>query len=275
MTKQGLAFDTNLLSRPLTRRLMLLWMELSGLAVVVLPAVKKELTFKRDHPTKEQRLLDDLYGRVWEQSWCRKSSPYESARLTEDQEELAGEMLRSFTLRCFPKAVAKERIARLPDANIVAEAIAVGVDMVVTNNMASIDHMEVNALARAVTGSNENIIASADDALLTTHVGGEGSRHLLTMFMASSWPDRGRLSMSMSDCHEHLAKCARGLATGAAMPNCAVRMTNAFDVDEDLDGVISNAQTLAQDSLALRHDNEHAEAIRVGLARIKDESSRA
>lgn len=128
MTKQGLAFDTNLLSRPLTRRLTLLWMELSGLAVVVLPAVKKELTFKRDHPTKEQRLLDDLYERVWEQSWRRKGSPYVLARLTEDQEELAGEMLRSFTLCCFPKATSKERIARLPDANIVAEAIAVGVD---------------------------------------------------------------------------------------------------------------------------------------------------
>ena len=77
--------------------------------------------------------------------------------------------------------------------------------------------------------------------------------------------------MSMLDCHEHLVTCTRGLATGAAMPNCAVRMTNAFDVDEELDDVISNAQTLAQDSLALQHDNEHAEAIRFGLVRIKDE----
>jgi len=271
MTQQGLAFDTNLLSRPLTRRLMLLWMELSGLTVVVLPTVKKELTFKREHSTKEQRLLDDLYESVWEESWRKTESPYEMLRLSEGQEELASEMLRSFTLRCFPKATSKERIARLPDANILAEAIAAGVDMVVTNNMASIDHMEVNALARAVTGSNENIVASADDALLTTHVGGEGSRHLLTMFMASSWPDRGHRSMSMLDCHEHLVTCTRGLATGAAMPNCAVRMTNAFDVDEELDDVISNAQTLAQDSLALQHDNEHAEAIRFGLVRIKDE----
>ena len=269
MTQQGLAFDTNLLSRPLTRRLMLLWMELSGLTVVVLPTVRKELTFKREHSTKEQRLLDDLYESVWEESW-RKTEPYELLRLTEDQEELAGEMLKSFTLRCFPKAASKERIARLPDANILAEAIAAGVDMVVTNNMASIDHMEVNALVRAVTGSNENIIASADDALLTTHVGGEGSRHLLTMFMASSWPDRGHRSMSMSDCHEHLVTCSRGLATGAAMPNCAVRMTNAFDVDEELEDVISNAQTLAQDSLALQRDNEHAEAIRFGLIHIKE-----
>ena len=271
MTQQGLAFDTNLLSRPLTRRLMLLWMELSGLTVAVLPTVKTELAFRRERATKEQRLLDDLYESVWEESWRKTGSPYELLTLTEDQEELAGEMLSSFTLRCFPKAASKERIARLPDANILAEAIAAGVDMVVTNNMASIDHMEVNALARAMTGSNENIVASADDALLTTHVGGEGSRHLLTMFMASSWPDRGRRSMSMSDCHAHLATCTRGLATGAAMPNCAVRMTNAFDVDEALEEVISNAQTLAQDSLALHSDNEHAEAIRLGLVRIENE----
>ena len=272
MTTQGLAFDTNLLSQPLTRRLVLLWMELSGLSVVVLPTVKRELTFKREHPTREQRLLDDLYESQWEASWRKPESPYELVSLTEDQKALAGEMLSSFTLRCFPKTPSKERIARLPDANVLAEAIAAGVDMVVTNNMGSIDHMEVNALVRAVLGSNENIIASADDALLTTHVGGEGSRHLLTMFMASSWPDAGRRSMSMADCHEHLVKCTDGLATGAAMPNCAVKMTNAFDVDEDLDAVISNAQALAQDSVALRQDNDRAEAIRSGRARIQDES---
>ena len=272
MTRPGLAFDTNLLSQPLTRRLMLLWMELSGLTVVVLPTVKKELTFKREHPTREQRLLDDLYESQWEASWRKPESPYRLVGLTEDQKELAGEMLNSFTLRCFPKTPSKERIARLPDANILAEAIAAGVDMVITNNMGSIDHTEVNALVRAVLGSNENIIASADDALLTTHVGGEGSRHLLTMFMASSWPDAGHRSMSMADCHEHLVKCTDGLATGAAMPNCAVKMTNAFNVDENLETVISNAQALAQDSVALRHDNDHTKAIRSGRARIKDES---
>lgn len=262
MTKRGLAFDTNLLSQPLTRRLMLLWMELSGLSVVVLPTVRRELTFKREHPTREQRLLDDLYESRWEASWCKPESPYELVSLTEDQKELAGKMLGSFTLRCFPKTPSKERIARLPDANILAETIAAGVDMVVTNNMGSIDHMEVNALVRAVVGSNENIIASADDALLTTHVGGEASRHLLTMFMASSWPDAGHRSMSMADCHEHLVKCTDGLATGAAMPNCAVKMVNAFDVDENLEAVLSSAQALAQRSTALRHDNERTEAIR-------------
>ena len=41
MTRPGLAFDTNLLSQPLTRRLMLLWMELSGLTVVVLPRSRR------------------------------------------------------------------------------------------------------------------------------------------------------------------------------------------------------------------------------------------
>lgn len=267
MTPSGLAFDTNLLSRPLTRRLMLLWMELSGQSTVVLPTVRRELTFKRSRPTREQRMLDDLHEAAWIDTWHKPESPYQLIDLSEDQEALAGEMLRAFTLRCFPKAQSKEQIARLPDANVLAEAVGAGVQMVVTNNMASIDHLEVNALARAVVKSNENIIASADDALLTTHVGGEGSRHLLTMFVASSWPDQGTRSMTMSACHEHLTRCARGLATGAAMPNFAAKLINAFEVDEDLDRVIAEAQAIAQGSPALRCDNDYAATMRTARAK--------
>ena len=58
MTLRGIAFDTNLLGKPLPRRLMLLWMELSNLAVVVLPTVKDELLFKRPSPTEDERLLE-------------------------------------------------------------------------------------------------------------------------------------------------------------------------------------------------------------------------
>ena len=267
MTPDGLAFDTNLLSRPLTRRLMLLWMELSGQSTVVLPTVRRELTFKRARPTKAQRAMDELHEAAWIDTWQKPESPYQLVDLSADQEALAGEMLSAFTLRCFPKTPSKEQIARLPDANVLAEAIGAGVDMVVTNNMASIDHLEVNAIARLVTRSNENIIASADDALLTTHVGGEGSRQLLTMFVASSWPDRGTRSMSLSECHEHLTSCARGLATGAAMPNLAVKLINAFEVDEDLERLMSAAQGIAQDSPALRSDNEHAAAVRAARAK--------
>lgn len=280
MTPNGLAFDTNLLSRPLTRRLMLLWMELSGQSTVVLPTVRRELTFKRSRPTREQRMVDDLHEAAWIETWRKPESPYQLIELSEDQEMLASEMLRAFTLRCFPKAQSKEQIARLPDANVLAEAVGAGVSMVVTNNMASIDHLEVNALARVVTKSNENIIASADDALLTTHVGGEGSRHLLTMFVASSWPEQGTRSMTMPECHEHVSRCTRGLATGAAMPNFAAKLINAFEVDEDLERVIAEAQAIAQGSRALRCDNEHAAAVRAvrakaGLKRLIPQSSAA
>ena len=42
MTMQrGLAFDSNLLGRPLTRRLMLLWMEPSDLNTVILLTVNE------------------------------------------------------------------------------------------------------------------------------------------------------------------------------------------------------------------------------------------
>lgn len=248
---------------------MLLWMELSDLVVVVLPTVKDELLFKRPNPTKDERLLDELFENVWLETWAKSDSPYEHVALTAEQNERAKDLLRSFTLRCFPKAPSKEAIARLPDAHVLAEAVATQVDMVVTNNMASIDHTEVNALVRSIAASNENILTNADDALLQSHVGAEGSRHFLTMFLAATWPDQGRRSMSMSDCREHLARCVQGLTTGAAMPNCASKLTNAFVVDERLDAVIADAQALAQDSRNLAIDNEHALMVKRDLSQLR------
>lgn len=248
---------------------MLLWMELSDLAVIVLPTVKDELLFKRPNPTKDERLLDGLFEQVWLETWAKPDSPYKHVTPTAEQNERAKDTLRAFTLRCFPKAPSKEAIARLPDAHMLAEAVAMQVEMVVTNNMASIDHTEVNALVRSVAASNENMLTNADDALLHAHVGAEGSRHLLTMFLAATWPEQGRRSMSMSDCREHLARFTQGLATGAAMPNCASKLNNAFVVDERLDTVISDAQTLAQGSHSLAIDNEHALTVERELAELR------
>ena len=266
--QQGLAFDSNLLGRPLTRRLMLLWMELSDLTAVVLPTVRKELTFKREAPTPRERRLDQLYERAWIETWNAANSPYELLTLSESQKELASQVLASFTLRCFPKAQSKEHIARIPDAHILAEAVGANVDMVVTNNMASIDHTEVNALVRVTAHTNENVVSNADDALLSSHVGPEGSRHLLTMFLASAWPERGERSMTMQECRAHLAKCADGMARGAAMPNCATKLLNSFDVDEELDVVLRDAHALARDSQALQCDNDYAATVRAGRAAI-------
>ena len=266
--QQGLAFDSNLLGRPLTRRLMLLWMELSGLTAVVLPTVERELTFKREAPSQRERLLDELYERAWTETWNAANNPYELLVLSEDQKELASEVLASFTLRCFPKAQSKEHIARIPDAHILAEAVAANVDMVVTNNMTSIDHTEVNALVRFTAQTNENVVSNADDALLSSHIGPEASRHLLTMFLASAWPERGEQSMTMQECRVHLARCTDSMAKGAAMPNCAAKLMNSFDVDEELDVVLRDAHALAQDSRALQCDNEYASTVRTGRAAI-------
>ena len=73
----------------------------------------------------------------------------------------------------------------------------------------------------------------------------------------------------MSDCREHLARCTQGLATGAAMPNCASKLTNAFVVDERLDVVIADAQALAQDSRNLAIDNEQALTVKRELAELR------
>ena len=265
----GVAFDTNLLSKPLSRRVMLLWMELSGQPIVVLPTVRDELLYKRPHAQGKDRDMDEMFADAWLETWEHPDSPYENVELDRDQGVRYGNMLDAFTLRCFPQVKVKERISRHLDAKVIAEAVATGMDMVVTNNMASIDHTEVNALVRVVTSSNESFLSTADDALLHAHVGAEASRHMLTMFLAATWPDQGLRQMSVSDCHAHLASCASKLSTGVAMPQCATKLQNAFAVDEELDVVIRNARMLAQDSRSLAIDNEHSARIRSGLKKLR------
>ena len=252
--RSGLAFDTNLLGSSLTRRLMALWMESSARSVVVLPTVAKELLRPNPHSTPRSRQLDEIYEGAWKSLWRESGSLYERRQLAADELEKAAAIHRSFTLRCFPRAADTGEIAQLNEAAIVAEAVATATTLLVTNNMNSIDHEEVNGLLAQQWGLNHDLLITADNALLTAHRCGEASRTLLTLFLAATWP-ADKPHLSVAECADTLKRCAQGLSVGARMPNVAVRLHNAFDVDEDLEFVIDSAKTLVRTSPALKLDH--------------------
>ena len=272
--RPGLAFDTNLLGSSMTRRLMALWMESSARSVVVLPTVAKELLRPNPHSTPKSRQLDEIYEGAWNSLWRESGSLYERRKLTAGELERAAAIHRSFTLRCFPRAADTGEIAQLDDAAIIAEAVATGTTILVTNNMNSIDHEEVNGLLAHRWGLNHDLLATADNALLTAHRCGEASRTLLTLFLAATWP-ADKTDLTVAECADTLKRCAQGLSVGARMPNVAARLQNAFDIDEDLESVIDSAGMLVRTSPALALDQAWFDHIARGRRILEPSAGRA
>ena len=248
----GLAFDTNLLSRPTQRRLMSTWMESAGMKVVIVPQVMAELCAPNtvDMSAKAQR-INARHRARWEHSVRAEDTPYALVELGKEQQEAVAEIVAKFTLRCFPSLNTLDEMGRHADAKVLAQALAFGVDYVLTNNMKSIDHHEVNNLVAKTMGRNFGLVVTADSALLQAHAGGQASRELLTVALASIWPDSG-VELDINDAEKRLKQLSDTLASrGVAMPDVAQRLANAFDVDEDLETVLANARRLSVGSIAL------------------------
>ena len=153
-----------------------------------------------------------------------------------------------------------DEITTHADAIVLAQGLAVGMDVIVSNNMRSVDHVEINGLVREAFGHNAGLLLVADDALLAAHPCGEGSRALLAMALASAWPDDGR-EMSVADAERLLASLCERLE-GATMPQTAIRLRNRFATDGDLESVLRQAREVSTASNALFHERTRAEWVR-------------
>ena len=248
----GLAFDTNLLGRPTQRRLMSLWMEQTGLKVLLLPGVFDELcTPNRLSSDLRIQRMNARRREGWERVVAMPMNPYARLALDDGQQQAALDIMQRFTLRCFPGLNDVDDIARNADAIILAQGLALGVDLLVTNNMKSIDHFEINDLARRAMGRNSGLLITADDAITRAHAGGEASGKFLEIAMASCWPDGGT-PLTLDQAHGQLLALCGILESGLRMPNTAQRLQNVFETSNHLDRALDNARQLSIDSPALK-----------------------
>ena len=262
---EGLAFDSNLLGNQTQRRLMALWMESAELAVLVLPHVMDELQAPNmvdKSPTAQRR--NALHKQCWNDIVAMPDAPFALLHLDEDESEAASEIMRRFTLRCFPKLNHPTQILKNGDAMVIAQAIAAGVDCVVTNNMRSVDHYEINDLVAGSLGRNMGIVIEADHAVLQAHAGGDSARRLLILAMASNWPRPGAV-LAVDEAYKYVTNLATRLAQGANMPDVANRLVNAFDIEPDLDWIIEQANDLVMHSQMLRCEQHRAHVLRQGM----------
>ena len=259
-SSSGVAFDTNMLARPTQRRLMTLWTELSRQRTALLPQVLAELTAVPRFEAPKTLPSARAQREAWLAIVGAAQSPFELVVLDEDARNRVGEIVAEFTLPCFPVLNNVDEITTHSDAIVLAEGLAAGVDVIISNNLRSVDHVEINGLVRQVFGRNAGLLLAADDALLAAHSCGEGSRALLVMALASAWPDDGR-EMAVGEAEHLLADlCAR--LHGATVPQTATKLRNRFATDGDLDLVLDEARSVSTASNALFHERVRTEWVR-------------
>ena len=239
----GPAFDANTLSTPTPRKLVGCWMDQAGLRTLIVPQVWDELTHQPPSLRRQGPIVE---------SWLRirrlPGAPYRWEVLDDDQIAVVEEVLSCFTQACFPRTPL-DRIATNSDAIIVAEAVAVGVEALVTGDINSIDHYEVNDVLRRVLGRNAEFVTTLDNGLCKAHPGGEASEHLLALALATIAPPPSA-DWTVDAAHDDLQQLRKALA-GSRLVTTSARFECRWEQSLDLESVLDEARRIALQSPAL------------------------
>lgn len=190
-----------------------------------------------------------------------QDAPFRWVELDNDQLRLAHEIRASFTEACFPK-VPCDRIHTHPDAIITSQAMALGTDALVTGDIRTINHYEVNDLVAKQWGSNSGFVLTFDDAVMTAHAGGQGAEHLLVTALATISP-HGSQSWSVDQAHEVLTALCDALRRSSA-PMVAGHLENRWWCADDLDLVVERGRDFATTSRFMQTERLRAEWHRQG-----------
>ena len=255
----GPAFDSNTLIRPTQRKLVGCWMERAGLPTLILPQVWRELTATPTGLSATRHVL------AWRRMQDTPSAPFRWATLNAEQAQSALELRRHFTQACFPRALPDE-IENNSDAIIISEAIALDTDVLVTGDIRSIDHYEVNATIAQALGRNSHFVVTLDDALLQAYSGGELGEELLVTALASIAPES---AWTVDAAFADLQTLHRALI-GANMPRTACRLLNRWECSLDLESTVERALAQAHQSRALHHERLRTEWLRTAEGSPQD-----
>ena len=250
----GPGFDTVTLTRPTPRKLVCLWMEQAGLHTVLLPTVWEQLARSRGSKI-------GVNAASWQRLRTHLDAPFRWLELNDDQQEAVDDVLQHFTEPCFPRLVA-DQIPDDADANIIAEALIVGTDVLVTQGINSINHDEINFVIEKRLGANSGFVLTVDRALARAFPGGESADHLLMLALATIAPTApttpANHEWAVEDAHQGLANLLRVLA-GANVSETAQRLEVRWSQCGDLERLLAGARMVAENSRALRFERMRAE----------------
>ena len=247
----GPGFDTVTLTRPTPRKLVCLWMEQAGLRTALLPTVWEQLA-----STRKDRI--GVNAASWRRVRTQPNAPFRWLELDNEQQEAVEDVLQHFTEPCFPRLVA-DQIPDDADANIIAEALVLGTDVLVTQDINSINHDEINFVIEKRLGANSGFVLTVDRALARAFPGGESADHLLMLALATIAPAApGHRGWTVDEAHQDFSNLLRALS-GANVRETAERLDVRWSQCCDLERLLKDARMAAEDSCALRFERMRAE----------------
>ena len=203
----GPAFDTCTLSTPTPRKLVGCWMEQAGRKTVIVPEVWRELTQSQGPAAREYPKS------AWRRLAERPDSPFVLPSLSEEQEEAAYQIRSKFTSTCFP-GVHPLTIHTHSDALVVSQSLALGTDVLVTGDVRTIDHYEINLIVRQLLGRNAPFVTTLDQALCSAYPGGRAVEQLLTLAMSTVAPAEVEPEWEVDRAHQDLSELRRAVRFG-------------------------------------------------------------
>ncbi len=273
----SIAFDTNCLSRPAARRLYASWREIRGGATLVLPTVADEMTdglliqwenpphsldaaLKRPLPQTAARVRKRALAHQW--TWVKhlvsKEGPYQLVRLSDETDAVAYEVLSNLTLECFPTLNDSEEIPSHRDAKILAEALAIGADLLITTNMKSMDHWQINDWIKRNHNrfglAPKRLVRSGDQALLTSHADASSSRDLLVLGIAACWRMDAQ-PQDVEETHQRLQNYVKALE-GCRLYETRLRLWNLFTASHNPECAIREAHQFVSRSRVLSAEQD-------------------
>lgn len=246
------------LSTPTPRKLVGSWMEQAGRKTVIVPEVWRELTQRQGPAAREYPKT------AWRRLAERQDSPFVLPNLSEEQEETAYEIRSKFTSACFP-GVHPVTIHAHSDALIVSQSLALGTDVLVTGDVRTIDHYEINLVVRQLLGRNAPFVTTLDQALCNAYPGARAAEHLLTVAMSTVAPAPHESVWQVDRAHQDLDELRRAMV-GAGLRVTAQRLDTRWNECRDLTNLLERARSMAAASHALHCERLRTEMHRAGLA---------
>ena len=261
-----ITFDTSELLRPTPRNLHTAWQELEGEKVCMTITTGRELAPYAvemmpgtqtcvargllDHPEEDQdpERDDQLKRQVWwDIMWRNPEHPYELIRLTPEEQEVAAHLQTEIPAECFP-LVSPKNIPEHPDARIVTETIAIGATMLLTSNLRSIDHEEINKWAKTMAPEwgrpVGEVVRDADEVLVEATRDSAKLEQLVQAGFIACWPDHDNASTEhvVGNTIRGFERLGRGGDT--QLIKTAARMLNRIDKHPDLPALVEATRRL-------------------------------
>ena len=237
-------------------------MEQAGRKTVIVPEVWRELTQSQGPAAREYP------KNAWRRLAERSDSPFLLPNLSEEQEEAAYDIRSKFTSACFPGAH-PTTIHTHGDALVVSQALALGTDILVTGDIRTIDHYEINLIVRQILGRNAPFVTTLDQALCNAYPGGSATEQLLTVALSTVAPAVREPEWQVEAAHRDLGELRRAM-TGAGLTVTAQRLDTRWNECRDLTALLEKARLMAEQSPALRCERLRTELHRAGLAVLNE-----